>query len=263
MKKLLIASSVLAALSMNVAYAGDETSNGGTIEFIGEITDTTCLVSVEGTDNDNSTARTNNTVVLPTVTTAALKAAAGATGVGRTGFKLLVKAGSTTAGECVLGNYSERTSAGVPTGTVKGVTKVRAIFGGPITAASRNGYDSSAAPVAYAVENRDNVSVNTTTGRLKNIAAVTTATNRDWPAQTGANSIPAAANVELQLLDKNLAIIHVGNEVNQRAKADTNAEAIATGTNTALQYYVEYVESGGTAAAGMVRGFVNYDLEYK
>lgn len=262
MKKLLIASSVLAALSMNVAYAGDETSNGGTIEFIGEITDTTCLVSVEDTDNLSSQIRTNNTVVLPTVTTTALNNA-GSTGTGRTGFKLLVKAGSTTPGECVLGNYSERTSAGLPTGQVKAVTKVRAIFGGPITAASMNGYNTSAAPVAYAVENRDNVNVNTTTGRLKNIAAVTTAANRNWPAQTGANSIPAAANVELELLDKNLAVIHVGNEVAQRGMADTNAEAITTGTNTSLQYYVQYVASGGTAAAGMVRGFVNYDLEYK
>lgn len=260
MKKLLIASSVLAALSMNVAYAGDETSNGGTIEFIGEITDTTCLVSVEDTDNLATTARTNNTVVLPTVTTTALNNA-GATGTGRTGFKLLVKAGTAVPAECVLGNYSERTSAGIPTGQVKQVTKVRAIFGGPITTASMNGYNTSTAPVAYAVENQSNV--NTATGRLVNIAAATTAANRDWPAQTGANSIPAAKFVELELLDKNLAVIKVGDEVDQRGKADTNTEALVAGTNTSLQYYVQYVVSGGTATAGMVRGFVNYDLEYK
>ena len=260
MKKLLIASSVLAALSMgNVAFAGSETTNGGTIEFIGEITDNTCLVSVAGTDNAINQSRTNNTVVLPTVTTAALNNA-GTTGTGRTGFKLLVKS-SAISPDCVLGNYSERTSAGIPTGVIKAITKVRAIFGGPITAASMNGYDTSAAPVPYAVENQNNV--NTTTGRLLNIAAVTTAANRNWPAMTGTPSIPAAANVELRLLDKLLNPISVGDVVSQRAAGDSNAETIVAGTDTALQYYVEYVASGGTATAGMVRGFVNYDLEYK
>ncbi|WP_457976074.1 fimbrial protein [Enterobacter sp. SA197] len=264
MKKLLIASSVLAALAMGAAHAGTETTNGGTIEFIGEITDSTCLVSVANTDNASGPARTNNTVILPTVPTSQLAAASDT--AGRKGFTLLVGSNPFNSTTCNLGKISERDVNDVPTGNVINITKVRAIFGGPLGAGSINnsvnpttGYDS-----AYYNN------VNTTSGNLLNIADMVNtganSTDRTWPATTGANAYPSATNVELQLLDSNLAPIKVGDTASQKASSlftsFGNTAPAKPSTQVGLQYYVQYIATG-TATPGMVRGFVSYDLDYQ
>ncbi|MEN0581394.1 fimbrial protein [Phytobacter palmae] len=93
MKKLIIAASATAVLSVsNMAHAGN------TIEFLGEISDSTCDVVLEGAST--------TTVTLPTVSKNLLPAA-NAT-AGRTSFAL-------NASNCVLGN---------------GKTKVAAFFNG-------------------------------------------------------------------------------------------------------------------------------------
>ena len=268
MKKLLIASSVLAALSMgNVAFAGTETTNGGTIEFIGEITDSTCVVSVKGTDDATGPSRTNNTVILPTVQTANL-AAANAT-AGRTGFVLLVGNDPFNATKCNLGKISERNANGTPTGNVIDITKVRAIFGGPLSAGSTNNSVNPSAGYDAAYYNN----VDTATGRLINIADATNTgantTDRNWPATTGTGAYPGATNVQLQILDKDgVTPIAVGDSAAQLATTGNqftsfgNALPAKPSQSVGLQYYVQYYATG-TATAGMVRGFVSYDLDYQ
>ncbi len=265
MKKLLIASSVLAALSMgNVAFAGSETTNGGTIEFIGEITDSTCVVSVKGTDNGTGTDRTNNTVILPTVQTANL-AAAGNT-AGRTGFVLLVGGNPFNSTKCNLGKISERNPNGTPTGNVIDITKVRAIFGGPLNSGSTN--NSVNPSEGYDAAYFDNV--DTTTGNLKNIADATNTgantTDRAWPS----SAYPGATKVQLQILDKDgVTPIPVGDSAAQLATSGNkftsfgNTPPAKPSQSVGLQYYVQYYAKEAGVTAGMVRGFVSYDLDYQ
>ncbi|CAI1218251.1 fimbrial protein [Serratia fonticola] len=96
MKKVLIASSIFAA----VATSGFANA-GSTIEFLGEITDSTCDVTLEG--------GSSSTVTLPTVSKDLMPAANAS--AGRTSFAL-------NAANCTLGN---------------GLTKVSAFFNGSNT----------------------------------------------------------------------------------------------------------------------------------
>lgn len=263
MKKLLIASSVLAALAMgNVAYAGTETANGGTIEFIGEITDTTCLVDVKGTDTDADTVmtRTNNTVLLPIVKTTDLDGTVGRV-AGRKQFQLSVHTESAT--KCVLGQVANRdANTGVPIAGTKPVSKVKAIFGGDLTSASKNQYGNSVtSPVvtpgsAYAGEFLGNV--NMTNGTLKNLLDTTAPTSRSFD-----NTTFAATGVELQILDNNLAPIMVGDIAAQETGNLYTALSTSTTDSTLLTYYVQYISTNATVGAGLVRGYVNYDLMYE
>ncbi len=263
MKKLLIASSVLAALTMgNVAHAGLETANGGTIEFIGEITDTTCLVDVTGTDTDADTVkkRTNNTVLLPIVKTTDLNGLVGRV-AGRKQFQLSVHTENST--KCVVGNVANRDpDTGVPIAGVKPVSKVKAIFGGNLTTASKNQYGTSvASPVvtpgsSYAGEFLGNV--NMTNGTLKNLLDANAPTSRDFN-----NTTFAASGVELQILDSDLHAIKVGDIASQETGNLYTGLSSSTTNSTLLTYYVQYISTNTTVGAGLVRGYVNYDLMYE
>lgn len=107
MKKLIIAASALAALTtVNFAQAGN------TIEFLGEVTDSTCDVALEGASNTTVTLPTISKTLLPTASSAA----------GRTQFAL-------AASNCTLGN---------------GKTKVAAFFNASSTSgADANNVDSA------------------------------------------------------------------------------------------------------------------------
>lgn len=108
MKKLIIASTVLAALATaNIAHAGN------TIEFLGEITDATCDVALEGASTTTVTLPTVSKILLPTLNSTA----------GRTMFALL-------ANNCDLGT--------------SGKTKVAAFFNANSTiGADANNVDSA------------------------------------------------------------------------------------------------------------------------
>lgn len=262
MKKLLIASSVLAALSMgNVAFAGTETANGGTIEFIGEITDTTCLVDVKGTDTGANTVktRTNNTVLLPVVTVGQLTGASGRT-AGRTQFQLAVHSEASHTDACVMGVVANRDpNTGVPIAGTRAVNKVKAIFGGNLTSSSMNQYGSStAAPVnnpgtAYAGEYLSNI--NMADGRLLNILTTNLPTSRSF------DQTYSATGVELQILDNDFTPIKVGDIASQET-GNLFTTPFNTTNSTLLTYYVEYYSTGTAVTAGLVRGYVNYDLMY-
>ncbi|WP_241613712.1 fimbrial protein [Rosenbergiella epipactidis] len=76
MKKMIIASSVIALLGMaNIAHA----ASTGTIKFQGQLTDSTCDVDIEGQGPDA-------TIVLPTVSTNLLTQTGNTTG--KTGFNM-------------------------------------------------------------------------------------------------------------------------------------------------------------------------------
>lgn len=264
MKKLLIASSVLAALTMGTAHADPETLNGGTIEFIGEITDTTCYAAVDGTaaGSPGTAGDTSNTVILPVVAKSLLNGAAGKT-AGLTKFNIAVKADVTTgAGACTLGKVADRDTHGLPTGTSHVVNKVRAIFGGTLSATDINSYTrpgiSTTSP--YAADTLNNVDMST--GLLKNIAEVAGgAGTRAFDSTLSANANGSAKNVQLQLLNEDLTPITVGDATSQMA--NNTSKPLASGTETLLPYYVRYISTDTTVDAGMLRSFVTYDLYYE
>lgn len=281
MKKLLIASSVLAALTMNVAYAAPTTENGGTIEFIGEITDTTCYVDVQGSKDGvagTKAADTSNTVLLRAapVSEFAINGTAG-----RTPFFLQVHSqASNTTNPCVIGRVAVRDSNGIPTGVSTAVTKVKAIFGGNLQGetsvgaadgdieryASRKGVTLGDQMAGEMLGNVDMV-----TGRLINIAAQNT--TRDFAGDLNpldASGNGAASGVKLRLLDSDLRAIKVGDTNDQIAnnKARTlSGDTYGSDTDTtSLPYFVEYISDSGSTSgvtAGMVRSFVVYDLMYE
>lgn len=272
MKKLLIASSVLAALAMvNVANAEPSTENGGTVEFIGEITDTTCYVDVKGTVAGTAgPTDTSNLVLLPTISKTQFTSTSPS--AGRTPFFLQVHSESTYANPCVTGQIAERNSAGLPTGGIKQVEKVKAIFGGSLQAGDTNRFASQTgmtAGSAVSVENHGNVDM--VKGYLNNIAA---GTNTLRTFADGLTVAPgdngAATGVQLRLLDSDLRVIKVGN-VNDQI-ANNKATDIPTKLTTPVDasanipYFVEYVAENETTpavTAGMVRGYVVYDLMYE
>lgn len=264
MKKLLIASSVLAALTMGTAHADPETLNGGTIEFIGEITDTTCYAAVKDTaaGTPGSAGDTSNTVILPVVAKNLLDGAKNKT-AGLTQFKIVVKADVTSGnGKCTLGTIADRDTNGLPTGTSHQVNKVRAIFGGTLSASDINSYTqpgiSTTSP--YAADTLNNVDMST--GFLKNIAEVAGgAGTRAFDSSLSANANGSSKNVQLQLLNEDLTEIKVGDATSQMA--NNTSKPLASGTATDLPYYVRYISTDTTVQAGMLRSFVTYDLYYE
>ncbi|VTP15150.1 Fimbrial protein [Phytobacter ursingii] len=260
MKKLLIASSVMAALSMGAAHADPLTLNGGTIEFIGEITDTTCYAAVDGTAAGaaGTPGDTSNTVILPVVAKNLLDGAKGKT-AGLTPFKIAVRADITTGTEtCTLGDIADRDINNLPTGTSHTVNKVRAIFGGTLSSADTNSYVNPAVP--YAADTYNNVDM--VTGYLKNIAEVAGgAGTRAFDSTLSGNPNGSSKNVQLQLLNDDLTVIKVGDSTSQMS-GNTSA-AVAAGTKTVLPYYVRYISTDTTVEAGMLRSFVTYDLYYE
>lgn len=266
MKKLIIASSVMAALSMGAAHADPLTLNGGTIEFIGEITDTTCYAAVDGTTagTAGTAGDTSNTVILPVVAKNLLDGAVGKT-AGLTPFKIAVRADvtlSTDTAKCTLGTIADRDGNNLPTGSSHTVNKVRAIFGGTLSAADTNSYTApgSTTTSAYATDTYNNVDM--TTGYLKNIAEVAGgAGTRAFDSTLSANPNGSSKNVQLQLLNEDLTVIKVGDSASQMT-GNTSA-ALASGTKTLLPYYVRYISTDTTVDAGMLRSFVTYDLYYE
>ena len=264
MKKLLIASSVMAALSMGVAHADPLTLNGGTIEFIGEITDTTCYAAVDGTaaGTAGTPGDTSNTVILQVVPKNKLNGAAGKI-AGLQKFNIAVRADvATGADKCTLGDIADRDINNLPTGSSHTVNKVRAIFGGTLSSADTNSYHApgSTTDVPYAADTYNNVDM--ATGYLKNIAEVAGgAGTRAFDATLSSNPNGSAKNVQLQLLNNDLTSIKVGDAASQMA-SNTSA-ALATGTKTVLPYYVQYISTDTTVEAGMLRSFVTYDLYYE
>lgn len=272
MKKLLIASSVLAALTMNAAYAAPVTENGGTIEFIGEITDTTCYVDVQGSvDGTGGTAAadTSNTVLLRPVPKSEFAANGAA---GRTSFFLQVHSqASALPSPCVIGKVAERDSSGIPTGTSATVTKVKAIFGGNLATGDVERYESrkgAVAGAAMAAEMLGNVDM--VTGYLNNIAVQNTSRAFADDLTLTPSDNGAATGVKLRLLDSDYRVIKVGDTNDQIA--NNKARLLGGDTykgdadTTSLPYFVEYVSDSGSATgvtAGMVRSFVVYDLMYE
>lgn len=278
MKKLLIASSVMAALSMvNVANADPSTTNGGTIEFLGEITDSTCPVTVDGATESGSIytpGYSGNMVMLPTVASTAFVPGQGT--AGRTQFFLRV-ANDGAGTQCSVGKVEQRAPNGTPTGTVVDVTKVSAFFNSSVTASDldRFAVDSATAGAKYNTGNFNNV--DQTTGYLNNIIAAAKTTSMD---DGGAGSqrdlrtfVNAATGVKLRLLDGTTnKVIKVGDASQQNTNTYYALDLGPTGTptpskgKTLMPYYVEYVADNIAApnvTAGMVRGFVVYDLMYK
>ncbi|XWJ91024.1 fimbrial protein [Phytobacter ursingii] len=265
MKKLLIASSVMAALTMGAAHADPLTLNGGTIEFIGEITDTTCYAAVDGTAAGTAgPGDTSNTVILPVVAKNLLNGATGKT-AGMTKFNIVVKADNVTpmaSDECKLGKVADRDSNNLPTGSSHTVNKVRAIFGGTLSAADVNSYTQPGVTTAtpYATDTYNNVDM--ASGYLKNLAEVAGgAGSRAFDNTLSSNPNGSAKNVQLQLLNNDLTEIKVGDATSQMA-SNTSA-AVASGTKTLLPYYVRYISTAATIDPGMVRSFVTYDLYYE
>lgn len=264
MKKLLIASSVMAALTMGAAHADPLTLNGGTIEFIGEITDTTCYAAVDGTTagTAGTPGDTSNTVILPVVAKNLLDGAAGKT-AGLTPFKIAVRADITAgAGMCTLGKIADRDGNNLPSGSSHTVNKVRAIFGGTLSAADLNSYTQPGVTTAtpYASDTYNNVDM--VTGYLKNIAEVAGgAGTRAFDSTLSGNPNGSSKNVQLQLLNDNLTVIKVGDSTSQMS-GNTSA-TVTAGTKTVLPYYVRYISTDTTVEAGMVRSFVTYDLYYE
>lgn len=264
MKKLLIASSVMAALTMGAAHADPLTLNGGTIEFIGEITDTTCYAAVDDTAAGTAgPGDTSNTVILPVVAKNLLNGGAGKT-AGMTKFNIAVRSDITAAGndQCVLGKVADRDSNNLPTGSSHTVNKVRAIFGGTLSAADVNSYTQPGVTTttSYASDTFNNVDM--ASGYLKNIAEVAGgAGTRAFDSTLSSNPNGSAKNVQLQLLNNDLTLIKVGDATSQMA-SNTSA-AVASGTKTLLPYYVRYVSTAATIDPGMVRSFVTYDLYYE
>lgn len=265
MKKLLIASSVLAALTMGVAHADPETLNGGTIEFIGEITDTTCYAAVDGTAAGTAgTANdTSNTVILPVVAKNLLDGAKGKT-AGLTKFNIAVRADiASGTSKCTLGSVAERTPENLPTGSSHTVNKVRAIFGGTLSATNKtNSYyaPGTTSSADFTPDTFNNVDM--ATGYLKNIAEVAGgAGTRTFDSTLSGNPNGSSKNVQLQLLNDDLTVIKVGDATSQMA-SNTSA-ALASGTKTLLPYYVRYISTDTSVDAGMLRSFVTYDLYYE
>jgi len=265
MKKLLIASSVLTALTMGVAHADPETLNGGTIEFIGEITDTTCYAAVDGTAAGTAgTANdTSNTVILPVVAKNLLDGAKGKT-AGLTKFNIAVRADiASGTSKCTLGSVAERTPENLPTGSSHTVNKVRAIFGGTLSATNKtNSYyaPGTTSSADFTPDTFNNVDM--ATGYLKNIAEVAGgAGTRTFDSTLSGNPNGSSKNVQLQLLNDDLTVIKVGDATSQMA-SNTSA-ALASGTKTLLPYYVRYISTDTSVDAGMLRSFVTYDLYYE
>jgi len=270
MKKLLIASSVLTALTMGVAHAEPSTLNGGTVEFIGEITDTTCYVDVQGTVAGTAgPADTSNVVLLPVVSNTLLNGAKKKT-AGRTPFFLQVHTESTydAPAACTLGNIQPRDSHGLPVAYnaadpathAKPATKVKAIFGASLTSSSIN--NTLVTPAAYNTDDLGNIDM--TNNWVKNIASQTTNTTRTWDRARTDTPSPdgAATGVALQILDKNQKQVKVGDITSQLA-ANTGVD-LGTGTNTtSIPFFVEYISTDTSVTPGMVRGFVTYELSYE
>ncbi|MGY6030610.1 fimbrial protein [Phytobacter sp. AG2a] len=265
MKKLLIASSVLTALTMGVAHADPETLNGGTIEFIGEISDTTCYAAVDGTaaGTAGTPGDTSNTVILPVVAKSLLNGAKGKT-AGLTKFNIAVRADITSgASACTLGKVADRDANGLPKNTSHTVNKVRAIFGGTLSDANKtNNYYAPGSTTSTTFTSDTFNNVDMTTGYLKNIAEVAGgAGTRTFPTDLSSNPNGSSKNVQLQLLNNDLSVIKVGDATSQMA-SNTSA-ALATPDKTLLPYYVRYISTDITVDAGMLRSFVTYDLYYE
>jgi len=93
--------------------------------------------------------------------------------------------------------------------------------------------------------------VDATTGRLVN-TATTTAGTETTPATT------AATNVQLGLLNADLTNIALGSTF-----ATQNSQQVAINAGTAtLQYYAQYVATGGAATAGDVTSTATYSIVY-
>lgn len=266
MKKLLIASSVMAALTMGAAHADPLTLNGGTIEFIGEITDTTCWVGVDGTSTAGTTAAVagsstdaGNLVLLQPVAKNLLAAAGDH--AGRTNFKIAVRADIATGTEaCTLGNIAVRNDDNIPTGSSVQVSKVRAIFGSALS--STNNVNNYLSPTAGTHASYNYANVDPATGYLNNLSEVTGGNGtRSFEPTLGVAPNGNATNVKLRLLNDDGTVIKVGDATSQMA---SNTSATVTGgTKTLLPYAVDYIAVNGAATAGMVRSFVTYDLYYE
>ena len=262
MKKLLIASSVMAALSMGAAHADPITLNGGTIE----ITDTTCYAAVDVTAAGTAVTAgdTSNTVILPVVGKGMLNGAAGKT-AGLTKFNIAVRSDITVVGndQCILGKVADRDSNNLPTGTSHTVNKVRAVFGANLTAASPdNNYTQPGVATGSPYDAFNFGNVDMASGELNNLAENPGGQgNRAFDSTLSSNPNGSAKNVRLQLLNDDYTVIKVGDATSQMA-SNTSA-AVASGTKTLLPYYVRYVSTAATIDPGMVRSFVTYDLYYE
>ena len=93
--------------------------------------------------------------------------------------------------------------------------------------------------------------VDTTTGRLINTAAAT-------PAADDVAAVPAATNVQVGLLNANMSNIAVGSAF---ATQGSQQVALADGAAT-LQYYAQYVATGGAATAGNLSTTATYSVVY-
>lgn len=93
--------------------------------------------------------------------------------------------------------------------------------------------------------------VDLATGRLTNTAVTT-------PATEGTEAVTAATNVQIGVLNADLTNIAVGS-----AFASQNSQQVAiTGGTAAMQYYAQYVATGGAATLGVFTSALTYSVVY-
>lgn len=93
--------------------------------------------------------------------------------------------------------------------------------------------------------------VDLATGRLTNTAVTT-------PAAEGTEAVTAATNVQIGVLNADLTNIAVGS-----AFASQNSQQVAiTGGTAVMQYYAQYVATGGAATLGVFTSALTYSVVY-